>query len=74
MMTPSPIGGNAGLGCFVLGAGNSWNYNHSGSNVGFRCELRGFPGHQAGVVVMTNGSDDCFPGDVVSAARRTFGW
>ncbi len=74
MMTGAPVANNVGLGCFLAGSGVSTNYSHGGSNRGFRCTLIGYPRRRAGVVVMTNGSDDAFPGDVAAAIQRAFGW
>ena len=44
-----------GLGVFLLGAGETARFGHTGGNEGFNCELTAYQRRGQGAVVMTNG-------------------
>ena len=71
----TPVFGRAGLGLFISEDGGERWFQHSGSNMGFKCDFRAsFSGGQ-GVVVMTNGDagiEICR--DVIRAVAKVYGW
>jgi hypothetical protein len=73
MLTPVKEG--AGLGLFVKGGGQDFQFSHSGGNEGFRCYMMAYPKRGQGAVIMTN-SD--LGGDLMSEILRSlsaeYGW
>jgi CubicO group peptidase (beta-lactamase class C family) len=70
--------GNRGLGVVlnrrVRRAQLGFNYQHGGTNAGFRAAFIGYPNRNTGVAVMTNGSDPTLRWDVANAVARAYGW
>jgi len=71
----TPIKEGAGLGLFVKGGGQDFQFSHSGGNEGFRCYMMAYPKRGQGAVIMTN-SD--LGGDLMSEILRSlsaeYGW
>lgn len=67
---------NNSLGMPTSGAGTANSaFWHNGANYGFRCLFKGYPGKQAGYVIMTNGdAGDTLYGEIAAALVRTYGW
>jgi CubicO group peptidase (beta-lactamase class C family) len=64
-----------GLGWICRGAGDGFNFGHTGGNEGFMANMRLFPELGQGAVVMTNamGGAMLWP-EVLSAIGREYGW
>jgi CubicO group peptidase (beta-lactamase class C family) len=71
----SPLKDDMGLGLFVRGTGQDFQFSHSGGNEGFRCYMVAYPERGQGAVIMTN-SD--LGGDLMSELLRSlsveYGW
>jgi len=50
----TPIKDNMGLGFFVRGTGQDFQFSHSGENEGFICYMMAYPERGQGAVIMTN--------------------
>jgi CubicO group peptidase (beta-lactamase class C family) len=50
----SPVKGDMGLGLFVRGIGQDFQFSHSGENEGFVCYMMAYPERGQGAVIMTN--------------------
>jgi CubicO group peptidase (beta-lactamase class C family) len=56
------------------GTDTAW-FSHNGANAGFRCEFKGYPGKQAGWVIMTNGASGAdLYNEIRTALIRAYGW
>jgi CubicO group peptidase (beta-lactamase class C family) len=71
----TPVKESVGLGLFVRGTGQDFQFSHSGGNEGFRCHMMAYPERGQGAVIMTN-SD--LGGDLMSEILRSlsaeYGW
>jgi CubicO group peptidase (beta-lactamase class C family) len=73
MLTPVKEG--VGLGLFVKGKGQDFQFSHSGGNEGFRCVMLAYPGLGKGAVVMTNSDlgGDLIP-ELLRSLSAEYGW
>jgi len=73
MLTPVKEG--AGLGLFVKGNGQDFQFSHSGGNEGFRCYMMAYPKRGQGAVIMTNSDlgGDLLP-EILRSLSAEYGW
>jgi hypothetical protein len=62
-----------GLQVFGSSGTNAFRYSWNGINLGYRCELWGYPTLKKGFVVMTNGDDIGLKNEVVQAIKSVYG-
>jgi CubicO group peptidase (beta-lactamase class C family) len=56
------------------GEASSW-FAHGGSNAGFKCQFKGYPGKNAGFAIFTNADrGDDLHGEIATALIRTYDW
>lgn len=73
MLTPQ-IGG-WGLGWTVETIGGALRFGHSGSNIGYQCQVVAWPEQGVGAAVMTNADDGSFlVGEILAAIGRGYSW
>jgi CubicO group peptidase (beta-lactamase class C family) len=73
MLTPVKEG--VGLGLFVRGSGQEFQFSHGGGNEGFRCFMLAYPRMGQGAVVMTNSDlgGDLIP-ELLRSLSAEYGW
>jgi CubicO group peptidase (beta-lactamase class C family) len=71
----TPIKGGMGLGLFVKGTGQDFQFSHSGGNEGFRCYMIAYPERGQGAVIMTNSDlgGDLRP-ELLHSLSAEYGW
>lgn len=67
--------GSVGLGLFLGGKDQDFNFSHSGGNEGFRCHLFAYPEKGKGAVIMTN-SDNGFMlySEILRSIAAEYSW
>ncbi len=71
----TPVLENHGLGPRIQKQDDSIQFNHAGSNAGFRCFFVGYTGAQQGAVVMTNGDNgDILIMEIIRSIAHAYGW
>ncbi|GHJ47286.1 hypothetical protein Cs7R123_46280 [Catellatospora sp. TT07R-123] len=73
MLSPGPTP-DMGRGWFLTAPGTpNFSYNHTGSNFGFKTEIRGYPTRGMGYAILTNGDDFNLVTAIADAIRATYG-
>jgi hypothetical protein len=73
LLTPGPTP-NMGRGFFLSMPGTPMvSYNHTGSNFGFKSEIRGYPARGMGYAILANGDNFNLVSEIGNALRMVYG-